>query len=62
MAFFLFWIGTLDGFSFGSDDEGDHFPKAATCQTNQDNKSMDQAKGKRNGKVDKGSVWKSLSH
>lgn len=48
--------GTLDGFSFGSDDEGDHLPKAATCQTNQDNKSMDQAKGKRSGKVDKGSA------
>ncbi|KMZ58805.1 hypothetical protein ZOSMA_73G00170 [Zostera marina] len=48
--------GTLDGFSFGSEDEGDHLPKTSTRQTNQDNENMDQTKGKRSGKVDKGSA------
>ncbi|XP_058068181.1 DNA-binding protein BIN4 isoform X2 [Magnolia sinica] len=42
--------GTLDGFSFDSDEEGDKVPKASARQSKQNNENEDAADVKANGK------------
>lgn len=46
------WVGTLEGFSFESDDEADKMPKS-THQTDQNNGTEEQSKGKTKGKAAK---------
>lgn len=52
------WVGTLDGFSFDSDDESDNLPKATTNQNDQNEGVEEQhnGKGKGKGKAEKKSV------
>ncbi|XP_042944690.1 DNA-binding protein BIN4-like [Carya illinoinensis] len=43
--------GTLDGFSFDSEDEADKIPKAVPHQNNQNEDVEEQTNGKNNGKT-----------
>ncbi|KAJ4974862.1 hypothetical protein NE237_008036 [Protea cynaroides] len=45
--------GTLDGFSFDSEEEVDKMPKSNAHQTNQNNEGAEQTAGKNKGKVEK---------
>lgn len=45
--------GTLDGFSFDSEDESDNLPKATTNQNDQNEGVEEQHKGKGKGKAEK---------
>lgn len=49
-------VGTLDGFSFDSEEEGDKLPKAAAHQTDRNEDIEEQPKGKTKGKANKTSV------
>lgn len=49
-------IGTLDGFSFDSEEEGDKLPKPTSHQTNDDEDVEEQPNEKAKGKAKKTSV------
>lgn len=51
------WVGTLEGFSFGSEDEADKIPKAISHQTDQNEGNGEQTNGKTKAKAEKSSVW-----
>lgn len=53
---FFEWVGTLDGFSFDSEDEADKLPKAVPEQTDQNEDAEEPTKGKAKVKADKASV------
>lgn len=53
MSSCLLSIGTLDGFSFDSDEEGDRMPKPSAKQGDQNDENGDQANPKAKRKVER---------
>ena len=50
------WLGTLEGFSFGSEDEAEDMPKATANQNDQNEGAEERQNAKDNGKAEKKTV------
>lgn len=52
----LLWLGTLEGFSFGSEDEAEDLPKATTNQNDQNEGTNGPQNAKGNGNAERKTV------